>query len=237
MSVGFFKSLLEQMASWPKPPEQICPFVTNEPFADPRIFDLCELINEVLPTAYLTFFTNASLLDVRKRDRLRGLKNVRHVFCSLHHDNEAEYRSNLGLDFNRTVENIKGLEQAPHSFNLHVMRVASIDHKGDETFLKFAKQQFPTADCFVARRINYKGDTKISETEMHQDIICPRHSSMIILYDGRVALCCQDHLGKYQLGHARFESLLNIFNGPKRLKYSTQPKKCNEPCNRCNMAY
>lgn len=237
MSPLFFRSLLEQIAKWPVKPEQICPFVTNEPFADPRIFEYCSWVNELLPNAYLTFFTNASMLDHRRRDALRGLKNVRHVFCSLHHANEADYRRDLGLDFDRTVENISALEKFPNDFKLHVLRVASIDHKGDAEFLAWSREKFPSADSFVARRINYKGDTKISEPEMYQDIICPRHSSMIILYTGVVALCCQDHLGKYPLGDARREKLLDIFNSQTRLKFSTQTKKCNEPCNRCNMAF
>jgi len=237
MKTELFNNLVEQIAAWPSPPLQVCPFVTNEPFADPRIFTFCETINRKLPGAYLTFFTNANLLTPDKQRLLARLQRVGHVFCSLHHTNAEDYRKDLGLDFNKTLANVKLLHDTPHTFKLHVMKVASVDGSGDMEFRQFATATFPQADVFVARRINYKGDIAITEPEMHQDIICPRHTSMIILADGRVALCCQDQDGKYSLGDATKTPLVDIFNGTRRLNFSTKPKRCNEPCNRCNMAY
>ena len=68
------------------------------------------------------------------------------------------------------------------------------------------------------------------------DIGCPRHSGMVILADGRVALCCLDAEGSYALGDASRDSLLSIYNSPRARSYRSRTKReCGSPCSTCNM--
>jgi MoaA/NifB/PqqE/SkfB family radical SAM enzyme len=51
----------------------------NEPFVDPRLLDICEMINVKIPHAKLFYFTNGSPLDGRKIEHLARLNNVEYV--------------------------------------------------------------------------------------------------------------------------------------------------------------
>lgn len=233
MNRELISKIIDEIASWNRP-IQICPFLTNEPFADVRIFDVMKEINSKIPKAIITIFTNASLLNQVRLSMLSQVQNIESVHCSVHHTTQHEYQKELGLDLGTTVENIRGLLWTSPKFPVYVLKVSNGVPAKDAEFVAFCSEHFPGAKPYVATRWNWKGDISSHDPPM-LDMICPRHTSMCILHDGRVALCCMDQSGDYCLGDVNHQSLLDIYNGAIRAKFANSLKRANDPCNKCNM--
>lgn len=235
MSEEMFLGIIEDICGWEQEPSQICPFLTNEPFADNRIYGFCVSINELLPRTKIVFFTNGSLFTDANLDKLEQVKNIDTIHVSLHHSNKEEYEADLGLNWEKTLASVHRLIDRK-KWNVRLLRVQSADKKKDLDFIEFCSNEFPGTPTQISYRYNWKGDIKSHiGYENTLDIICPRHQSMTILCDGRVSLCCLDEKGEYSLGDIKEQSLLEIYNSPKALSYRTKTKRENSPCDKCNM--
>lgn len=238
MGEGLFRKIVAELETWPVTP-RICPFLTSEPFADPRMAEWCQYVNHRLPNALLTFFTNGSLFSQRKLADLVPVRNVESVFLSLHHFNRADYEAELGIPWEKTLASIHRFlrwnEREEWTPSVHLLRVQDGDPANDAAFTTFCAQEFPGVPVQLSYRYNWKGDLTSPFLVGDLDIICPRHSSLCILADGRVALCCLDQAGQYSLGDTRGQSLLEIYNGERALAYRTRTKRESVPCVGCNM--
>lgn len=233
MSDELVAKLLDEIGAWAVKPVAVCPFLTNEPFADTRIFDISSRIREVAPDTMLTFFTNASLLNAARREAILAIPGPTNFFCSLHHYTPEAYKAELGLDFHRTVDNIKALcAEAPRP--VHVLRVMD-GTAADQRFLNWVRDNIPHAIPMLAHRWNWKGDIAAVSADLHGDIICPRATSITVLYDGRVSLCCMDQNADYQLGDVNRQTLLEVYNNERHTHFFITPKSHKAPCKTCNM--
>jgi len=233
MSEELLDKIFAEITSWPVKPRSICPFLTNEPFADPRIFEIIGRCKQAAPDCEITIFTNASLLTPARLNQLSLIYGPINIFCSLHHRDAASYRAELGLDFDTTVRNIKNLV---HGFGqkVTVLRVSD-GTPNDGAFDEWARNEFPGANIMVAARWNWKGDRATYETNLHSDIKCPRGGSITILHDGRVSLCCLDQAGQYALGDVTKQTVLEVFNGAAHERFYGRAKSESTPCKTCNM--
>jgi hypothetical protein len=235
MSDELVAKILDEIAAWPVKPNSICPFLTNEPFADNRIFDVSSRIRDVAPASELTFFTNASLLNKARREAILAVPGTTKFFCSLHHVNAADYKAELGLDFDRTVDNIRGLV-AESPTRVTVLKVGDGDARHNAVFCDWVATHIPGAMPMISARWNWKGSIQSWEGHnLHGDIICPRSTSLTILADGRVNLCCMDNAGEYPLGDINTQTLLEVYNSPAHAHFFSTPKSQKSPCNNCNM--
>lgn len=235
-----FVRIIDEIASWPSRPTGICPFLTNEPFADARIYDWCGIINQKLPDVVLYFYTNGSLFNERTIEKLRSVKNIQIINISLHHSNPAEYEAELGIPWPKTIMSIGALIQAnksaPFTKAIEILRVGNNDQSKDRAFLAFCAACFPGTKAWIATRWNWKGDIKSPTSyEPYLDIICPRTKSMCILASGKVALCCLDQDATYALGDISNRTLLDVYNADLARKYRENTKRNLVPCRRCNM--
>lgn len=235
MPPELFSAIVDELASWPLHPPYICPFLTNEPFADPRIYGFCREINEKLPSTKLVFFTNGSLFTPGNLEKLATVRNIQTIHVSLHHGSAEDYKADLQLDFQRTVESVQRLI-ASNIAPVKLLRVQNDDANKDMQFLDFCKATFPSTPACLSYRYNWKGEIDSPFSYINTlDIKCPRHSSMTILCDGRVALCCMDERGDYALGKFPEQTLADIYNGPLATGYRERTKRHSTPCNLCNM--
>lgn len=232
-----FKGAIDELESWDVKPHYICPFLTNEPFLDNRIYDLCSYVNLKLPGSNLVFFTNGSLFTEQNLLRLGAVKNISAVYVSLHHSNAKDYELELGLKWSKTLEAIHYLIAHCKTYKIKpvILRVQDGDIEKDRAFIEFCKGEFHGTQVQLSYRYNWKGDIGSSFWFEISDTPCPRHSSLCVLWDGRVALCCLDQNGDYSLGKFPENTLLNIYNGETAKKYRTQSRRLSVPCNRCNM--
>lgn len=238
MEEWLFRKIIKEVVHWPIAP-RICPFLVGEPFSDPRMGEWCRYINGMLPDSKLTFFTNGSLFTPRLLDTLVTVRNVETVFLSLHHGNKADYEAELGIPWEKTLGSIhRFLEWNTRNEWTPVVRLLRVqdgDPANDYAFMEFCRREFPGVSVQLSYRYNWAGSLESPYPADQLDIICPRHGSMCILADGRVALCCMDQLGQYTLGDANTETLLEIYNGERAVAYRTRTKRESVPCAGCNM--
>lgn len=231
MSEKLFLKIIEEIASW-NIPVRILPFLTNEPFADPRMLSFVRLIANKIPNVKIQFYTNASLLMPSLSAALGSIHAVDHITCSLHYLDENVYRTQLGLNLQKTIANIKAALNL--SFKVELLRVSDGDFVADSRFVQACNELFPTLLCIVSGRWNWKGDL-VSYLMPELDAFCGRLNHMTILHTGIVSLCCMDQLGQYALGDVNVQSLLEIYNGEKHLSYMSNIRRYNNPCKKCNM--
>ena len=240
MTEEMFSQIINEISLWQAPPNTICPFLTNEPFADARIYDFCRLINEKLPKTSIVFYTNGSLFTERNIEQLRTIKNIYTINLSLHHSNPAEYEAELKIPWPKTIESMARLINAnrvsPITREILILRVGNGDSQADQKFMKFCAACFPGTTAFVAPRWNWKGSIQSHmDYRPWLDIICPRQNGLCILATGRVALCCMDQNGEYPLGDLNNQTLLEVFNADLARKHRTTLKRHLVPCNKCSM--
>lgn len=239
MSRELFGKIIEEISSWPTHPNSICPFLTNEPFADARIFEFCRLINHSLPNTKLIFYTNGSLFSDRAIKDLSYIRNIQFINISLHHTNARDYEAELGIPYAKTLESIDRLIAAhrakPIAEELILLKVGNSDPVEDHAFVVFCAKRFPGIKPMPVPRWNWRGEiaSKMSY-EPYLDIVCPRAYSMCILATGKVALCCLDQNAKYCQGDVNELSLLEIYNGPYRA-HRLEKKRNFASCETCNM--
>lgn len=234
-----FRKIIDEIAGWPTHPNSICPFLTNEPFADTRMLSFCGLINQKLPNTQLIFYTNGSLFSDRAIERMRSIVNIQVINISLHHTNAADYEAELEIPFDKTLASIDRLLAAhkanPIANEITLLKVGNSDPVEDRAFVMFCAQRFPGIKPMPVPRWNWKGDISSRMSyEPYLDQICPRAFSLCILATGRVALCCLDQDGKYAQGDINEQSLLEVYNGRYR-EHRLEPKRNFASCSTCNM--
>lgn len=160
-------------------------FSNNEPLLDERIIDWNEYAREHLPRARMHLYTNGTLLDITKFIRLTELLDELII------DN---YQKDLRL--------IKPCEDIVDYVGSHpeLKKKVTIVLRNPHEILTSRGGDAPNR-----HEIKDYGDDRC---------ILP-FKQMIIRPDGKVSLCCNDALGKYTMGDANSESLIDIWFGEK----------------------
>jgi len=224
--------------------KSVHPFVNGEPLMDRKIFDRLSMINRELPDVNIVLYTNGAMLTAEKAEQLAGIKNIDVVNFSLNGVDPKDYKERVGLNFEKTVANIKyflKLNNERHFVRFVV--VASVERgenggKGqdkayNDAFTAFCREHFPGVEVKIGYKYNWI--SRVLSFRGFRDIHCPRLKGMIVLANGLVALCCMDMEGEYILGNANERSLLDIFNSPLAREYRRNRKSRMVPCRTCNM--
>ncbi|MBQ2885481.1 MAG: SPASM domain-containing protein [Alphaproteobacteria bacterium] len=160
-------------------------FSNNEPFLDNRIIEFNRYARERLPKARMHLYTNGTLLTIEKFVALIE------VLDELIIDN---YQQELRLikpceDIRQYCENHPELKE----------KVTIVLRKPNEILTSRG------GDAPNRKELKEYG----------QDRCVLPFKQMIIRPNGQVSLCCNDALGKYTLGDASKDNLLDIWYGPK----------------------
>lgn len=215
----------------------ICPFLNGEMFTDIKIFKRLKKINKELPNTNIIIFSNMYLLDKVKIEQLSQIKNIGFFCMSLTGYDKESYTNNMGLDFDIVYRNVMELIETNNRKKfIKNLQISSIDcgTKQNEKFVKLWGNIKGVDKMFVSSRQNWLGDIE-SCMPRNLNKRCPRTSHICILHDGRVALCCFDSEGKYQIGDVKTQSIKEIYKSERYKKYRTTLKKHLEPCKRCTV--
>ena len=244
MSDTLFEKIVNECAGWGGEPgtklDGFYPFLNNEPFLDPRIGRFSKMVNDRLPWAGLTFFTNGSCFTHEVIESIAGVR-ISQLAVSLHSTSEEQYQREVGLDFASTLTSIKRIISAITDGSVSVdsmwfVRVSDGDAERDEEFRSFCNSTFPGFKVVIGMRYNWKGDVASPwKASKAFNTPCGRMNGLMILSSGVVALCCMDENGEYPLGDVNSQSLLEIYNGPKRRCYTSKKRRDIQPCDMCNM--
>ncbi len=221
---------------------QINPYKVSEPFLEPRLFDILELILEKLPKAAIGFITNGSPLTEKKIQKLSFLDHKRFapIKVSLNTLDPIEYENVMKIPLEKTLRRLdvlhsyvlKGIMKIP----INITRVADTPQT-DLEFLNLVNQRYPLFLPYINRRNDWIGTIDL-EDKKHQipNAPCLRWFDLSITATGKVAKCCMDGNADYSKGDVNEQHVLDIYRQTKlemlRL-YLPNRKTTESPCNTC----
>lgn len=181
-------------------------FLFNEPFLDPRLFDLMEKAQKVSKIDRFLISTNANFIP----NDIERLKDFPHTLqVSFHGKDEESYERIMGLDYYKAVTNVKLLDKLGFKFTLRGFGQARIK-TGSEYDSLFTENEYinhwrslglghQTFDCMTFHD-RAGQSTKVSFGYNGGVSDCPRYGDWHS-YDhtGFETLCCMDfnHTGRY----------------------------------------
>jgi len=199
----------------------ILPFFFGEPFLDKKIYSRVARIKErfpLFPTNDIMLFSNLGVpINEAEVEKLRGID----VVISYTDDADNEIRDH----------NVKLLKDTGIAMYVHfvcediltslALNAAKFSMKHGLQFQGFGKY-------------NWAG--KIKSNMSHPDGHCCRpRRQIVVMWDGRVNLCCMDSDGEVILGDVRTSSLKEIWESNGARMYREKKKSELDLCKICNM--
>jgi len=215
MSSELIEKIVGDLESIPKDLSfQLSPFKVNEPFLDPRLFDILHLINRRLPNAEITLTTNASPLTDEKLERLTSVRNVCYLWTSLNECTPEAYERVMKLPFARTLARLASIHRAKVNCRLPFGVVLSRVGDGtaeDARFVRWCRRVFPLFEASVFKRGSWLGQVNQS-ADLVPDVGCMRWFDLSITATGLVAHCCMDGTPQHAIGNVATTHALEIYN-------------------------
>ena len=249
MSDEMFEKIISDLEQIPiERPLVITPGVVNEPFMDKKFFTRLRMINERLPQARLTMFSNMNVMPKDFAAQIITIRNIDYINVSFNAANAAEYEAVMKINFDRTVKNLKTLmtlNRQHQIFKIPVIlsRVSDLteaDHRyASEVRAVFSEFQEGVDYLFkVKNRTNWLNKLDIPSTEVPVLHPCSAWYELYIHSDGQVPHCCMDSDASFSIGHIMKNSVLEIYNGPqfKHLREKSASRgEAGFPCNQCSL--
>lgn len=221
MSRELFHHIIEDISSWDKPTREIVPVHYGEFFLNPDWLYILQYIQDHLPNTKIAIPTNGSLLDDNKIDELVKIKNVYWLNFSVYGYFSETYERLIGLG----ADTIKKVEHAV--VKIHKLRpdiciqVCTTNHPSfiaehEVELFKKKWKAFATTHVLIGNlRLNKKFMKNYPSAIPCLNIFL----STIILWDGKVCLCCYDPNGELIAGDVKKNKILDIWNGELIEKY------------------
>ena len=208
------------------------PYMYNEPLADARIFDICQLLRDRVPRAVININTNADYLTPAKLDRLIEV-GVNQLIINIYSSKDGDPRPGViakGVERAQArAQEVQGwLDARPHidqeGHLYHSMSPKKIRARVQH---KYGVQKDGT---------NWDGGFKFQnrlglvewfdETKGKQySGVCTRpFRIMETRWTGDVVMCCNDYNGEAKFGNIGKDSLVDIWNAMSlhRVRYELQ---------------
>jgi hypothetical protein len=221
---------------------QINPYKVSEPFLEPRLFDILQLIIDRIPNAQIGFITNGSPLTEKKIQQLTALdaKRFGSFKVSLNTMDATEYENVMHIELDKTLRRLDVLHdyvaRGEFKLKVHITRV-SMDLASDQEFIVACKQRYPHFDVFINRRNDWIGTVENGNALLQvPDAACRRWFDLSITATGKVAMCCMDGEAQYPKGDAAQQHVLEIYNQPhlQMLRLLLPSRLASDsPCNTC----
>lgn len=221
--------LIDEMATF-EVPFYFSPFKVNEPLLDKRFLRICRTFNEKVPKGVLRVFSNGSALTDKNIDGIAELQQVAHLWISLNSHKPDEYEELMGLEWDKTVDNLDRLHQRDFPHQVMVSRVGD-----DADFVKYVRWRWPKFGVAVIKRDAWIDYTN-SDSLVVPDMPCGRWWELNITATGKAALCCMDGEGRYGFGDVNEQTLLELYNHPTLKSWRDgmmSRKTVGSPCNGC----
>lgn len=239
MSDEVYGKTLQDIAGLGIKIERFCPYLTNEPFLDPKILPRIHRGWEVLRPDCVEIATNASVLTPAVAERLADtVEDINHeIWISFHGVNKAMYESVMGLPFERTMANIINLLKLSETRKLRIVIRGSGFSRYDTTrhpyhfertdFRKFWDDAAKTNGIkaqFDVKFIPYHdraGNLKHKDGydfRVHRESLAGAYcwradKALHITWDGLVIICCNDTHREVVYGNIASTALKDILGG------------------------
>jgi len=237
MSDSLYEKILTELTEWEEELNtgKMCPYLMNEPFCDPKIIDRIRLMREMFPNALIEVSTNAELLTPDKsRQLIDILADSRHdIWISRHGITPEDVRKNMGIDGNKSLENIIYLlKEADGRLTIAIKGfLYSFDSKvilsKPRAFERYWQKLFKEHDIktnnirVIAKSFHDRsGNVRIRGWQKpaivrhigpKNKFYCPRVDQWLhILWNGDVILCCNDYQHEACFGNVKNKAIKDI---------------------------
>jgi len=213
------------------------PFLQNEALIDTRLPEIIAYIKQD-SSARAEINTNGNALTEKTAAALieAGIDLVRFSIDAF--SAETYEKDRVGLDYGRVVKNIERFAaMARESERQIVTEVRMIDMESNRheqrDYLDFWNARVDRA--LIVPLYNWPWTEGVS---MVRKPCIKMREEMFFYTDGRAVLCCWDIAGRAVIGNVNEESVLDIWNGERRLRYadylSRGEREKIELCSRCD---
>jgi len=221
--------------------DELMPFYMGEPFSDPRMVDILEYCGGKIKRRRLLtkvgFYTNLDPLSIETIDYIfNTFSDILGYFAvSFNGMTKENYQKVMGLRrFDENLEKAKHIIRLNESLGKPVNVTVGMVRFPDtmEDIPKF-KEEFGEYGG-VYRNWNWGGNKGEREPRTTP---CPRVLfQMMILWDGRVCLCCMDAEGEVILGDTNTQTIKEIWEGNEIMRKEHERLVFDIPlCKNCNM--
>ena len=241
MPDALIEKVVRELADNPRQlPFLFAPYKVSDPFLEPRLFDIMNLVGAQLPRARIALITNGSPLTAKTLDRLAQYRSIAYLNVSLNSDQADEYERVMNIPFGRTLSRLdelhQGVRERRFAFPVRLTRVA-VDRESDARFVAFCRGRFPLFEALIAPRNDWIGEVVTPGANARiPDAPCHRWFDLSIVATGDVAFCCMDGEARYTKGNAARQNVLEIYNQPhlRRLREMLPSRiAAPDPCRRC----
>lgn len=195
-------------------PFTVVPFKLGEPLLDRKLFPRLRYIEQELPLANLEIYSNLNYLPPNFISDLATLERVNEFVVSLNYCTSHEYEANMGLNFERTINNLNTLINS-HLVTVRVNRVGSNNEvdTDDHVWIEWMRANFPGTEGTVTFNGNWC--ETVPNNLPTKKGGCQKLQELSICCDGIIAFCCMDGLCQYPIGDVKKDHLLKIYNKPE----------------------
>jgi hypothetical protein len=227
MSDALFTSLIDQLAGQPGKVLRVTPQLDGEPLIDKKIEDRIAAL-KAIGIPHVEISSNASLLTPERGRRLldSGLDRISFSMDGASKDTFEAIRRRL--DFTECRDNILAFlamrDRLGSPLEVRIRMTLQDGNIGDyQPFLDFWTRHLGPGDQAYAKFLhnwagwtpNYTLPPVIDCDRLNRSPCTSPFSSMVILTDGRVPLCCSDFNAGNGWGDATTTPLRDIWNGTK----------------------
>lgn len=241
MSMALYEKLISEIEKYKDVARRVHLHNYGEPLLDKDLALKIRLAKEAgIQQVY--FVTNASLMTEEKAREFiaAGLDEFK---ISFYGTNPETYNNTMiGLDFEKTMSNIKAFFRVRKALNARHPRVL-LQYLPQPHNRKLTEDFVAIFDDMIDKTLgdsisifnlhNFGGGRSYSGESSSVCTICDYPwRTMVVLHDGRVVPCCLDYNGKQVIGDVNVASIADIWNGTtyrqmreafKRLNYAKYP--------------
>lgn len=173
--------------------------LNGEPLIDSKIFDRIRTIKDRFPKGTrVRFTTNFSLADTEIIEKIFEC-GLDEITCSLNSIDAEEYKDIMGLEYDKTINNIKHLlqskEEKKSNLKINLSIVETKDNKNEVEL--FRKMYGDKANIRVMQLGEWVGsNSQVEKNNSKNKGVCSiLYRTVNILSNGNYALCCFDAEG------------------------------------------
>jgi hypothetical protein len=213
MGMELFRKIIDDAATVP-----VIDHITlnglGEPLLDKRLADRVAYIRKDMSGIEVDFYTNGHGLSKELCDRLKAV-NISRIFISLNAVREKTREEIMGLD---DYDHVVSMARYLQSIGVPIMVLTTInkDLMEQSDINRFRAEWGNVAMPHMEG--NWAGDLYNPRIVQHD--CCERAiGSFMVLWDGRVALCCQDGEGEVIFGDLNKQTIREVYNSPEYVRY------------------
>ena len=221
MDMGLFRKIVDDAATIP-PIRTLTITGLGEPLLDRALPERLRYAHDVMGKQLDDFslFTNGALLNDEIYSVMRG--RLTELYVSLNAVDAIQRTEIMGLnDFAATTQYLEGLMSRNGRPHVIVKSLVAKDLQesghSDEFMLRWGANGTGNRG-FLHLEGNWAGNTWKMRTRPRTSCIRAMNQIMV-LWDGRVALCCFDGEGRVILGDLNTQTIREVFNGEKAVHY------------------